>query len=476
MAKPRTMFDKIWDRHTVRGGDHGFALLYVSRHMVYESSFHAFALLGRSGRKVRRPGQTFSTADHFVPTASPAAFRDAETRRLVEKSRRNARDAGIAHFGPDDPRQGIVHVIGPELGIVQPGLLLACADSHVSTLGAFGALALGIGHTESYHVLATQTLWQRRPRLMRMAIEGERPFGVTAKDIILAVIAKLGVSGAVGHAIEFAGSAVRELSMEERMTVCNMAIESGARTALAAPDHKTYAYLDGRPLAPKGEAKRKSMAWWRTLPSDAGATFDAEVTLGAGDVAPMVTWGTAPEDALPITARIPDPAREADPDRRSAMHRAPRLHGAQAGHPTHRRRHRPGVHRLLHQRAPRGPARRRGGREKGARRGAGDRRARLGPGKAAGRGGGAGPGVQSSRIRVAERGVLHVRRHQRRCGRPRRALRLHLEPELRGPGQGPGARTHLMSPAMAAAAALTRPFDRRPPYRPGRLRWNDSID
>ena len=322
MAKPRTMFDKIWDRHTVRGGDHGFALLYVSRHMVYESSFHAFALLGRSGRKVRRPGQTFSTADHFVPTASPAAFRDAETRRLVEKSRRNARDAGIAHFGPDDPRQGIVHVIGPELGIVQPGLLLACADSHVSTLGAFGALALGIGHTESYHVLATQTLWQRRPRLMRMAIEGERPFGVTAKDIILAVIAKLGVSGAVGHAIEFAGSAVRELSMEERMTVCNMAIESGARTALAAPDHKTYAYLDGRPLAPKGEAKRKSMAWWRTLPSDAGATFDAEVTLGAGDVAPMVTWGTAPEDALPITARIPDPAREADPDRRSAMHRA----------------------------------------------------------------------------------------------------------------------------------------------------------
>ena len=321
---PKTMFDKIWDRHTVLSGTDGQSLLYVSRHMVYDSSFHSFDLLKRRGLTVRRPDQTFATADHFVSTLGRAAdaIEDIECRHVVELLHSNARACGIPLFGLDDPRQGIIHVIGPELGIAQPGLLLVCADSHISTLGALGALAIGIGHAESTHVLATQTLWQSKPRLMRIMIGGTRPFGVTAKDIALAVVSAIGVSGAAGHAIEFAGSTIRGLSMEERMTVCNMAIEAGARVGMVAPDETTFAYLDGRPFAPRGASRDRALAYWQTLPSDADAGFDAEVSVDAGDIAPMVTWGMTPGDALPITGVVPDPTAEPNAESRTTMGQA----------------------------------------------------------------------------------------------------------------------------------------------------------
>ena len=321
---PKTMFDKIWDRHTVLSGEAGQALLYVSRHMVYDSSFHSFDFLNRRGLTVRRPNQTFATADHFVSTLGRAvdAIGDAESRHVVELLHTNARASGIPLFALDDPRQGIIHVIGPELGIAQPGLLLVCADSHISTLGALGALSIGIGHAESTHVLATQTVWQSKPKLMRVTVAGVQPFGVTAKDIALAVISVIGVSGAVGHAIEFAGSTIRGLSMEERMTVCNMAIEAGARVGMVAPDETTFAYLDGRPFAPRGAGRDRALAYWRTLPSDVDAGFDAEVSVDAGDIAPMVTWGITPGEALPITGAVPDPMAEADAELRAVMGKA----------------------------------------------------------------------------------------------------------------------------------------------------------
>ena len=321
---PKTMFDKIWDSHTVLSGEGGQSLLYISRHMVYDSSFHAFEFLKRRGLAVRRPGQTFATADHFVSTLGRVvdAIEDAECRHVVELLHANARACGIPLFALDDPRQGIIHVIGPELGIAQPGLLLVCADSHISTLGALGALAIGIGHAESTHVLATQTLWQSKPRLMRVTVAGARPFGVTAKDIALTIVSRIGVSGAAGHALEFAGSTIRGLSMEERMTVCNMAIEAGARVGMVAPDETTFAYLDGRPFAPRGASRDRALAYWQTLPSDADAGFDAEVSVDAGDIAPMVTWGMTPGDALPITGVVPDPTAEPNAESRTTMGQA----------------------------------------------------------------------------------------------------------------------------------------------------------
>ncbi|MDP7650821.1 MAG: 3-isopropylmalate dehydratase large subunit [Rhodospirillales bacterium] len=321
---PKTMFDKIWDRHTVVGGGDGQSLLYISRHMVYDSSFHSFEFLKRRGLPVKRPDQTFATADHFVSTLGReiSAIEDPESRHVVDLLHTNARDCGIPLIGLDDPRQGIIHVIGPELGIAQPGLLLVCADSHISTLGALGALAIGIGHAESTHVLATQTLWQNKPKLMRVTLAGTRPFGVTAKDIALAIVSTIGVSGASGHAIEFAGSTIRGLSMEERMTVCNMAIESGARVGMVAPDETTFAYLDDRPFAPRGTGRDRALAYWRTLPTDSDAGFDAEVSVDAGNIAPMVTWGITPGDALPINSTVPDPTAERDAESRTAMSQA----------------------------------------------------------------------------------------------------------------------------------------------------------
>jgi 3-isopropylmalate/(R)-2-methylmalate dehydratase large subunit len=308
MTAPRSLFDKIWEQHVVTRRE-GEALLYIDRNFVHEGAFHAFAQLAKEGRKVRKPRQTFATADHYVPTVGRerglAGIADAEIRGMVELLEQNARDNEILHLGINDPRQGIVHVIGPELGITQPGLTITCGDSHTSTHGAFGALAFGIGASQLKQILATQCIWQKKPKTMRIVAEGTLKAGVGAKDMILAIIAKIGTAGATGHTIEYAGSAIRAMTMEGRLTVCNMSIEAGARAGMIAPDDTTYEYLSGREFAPKGADWESALRWWRTLPSDEGAPFDSEVHLDADALEPTITWGTTPEEALPVSARIP---------------------------------------------------------------------------------------------------------------------------------------------------------------------------
>jgi len=320
---PRTLFDKIWDRHKVLERD-GHTLIYIDRHLIHDGSNQAFRLLEERGLKLRRPDRTFGTPDHYVPTSSrdPSTITDPDARDMVAAIERNAREHHVTVFGIRDPRQGIIHVVGPEQGLTQPGLTMVCGDSHTSTHGALGALAFGIGASEVAHVMATQSLWQRRPRTMRITVDGRLAPGVFAKDIILAIIARIGAAGGVGHAIEYAGSAIRGLSVEGRLTVCNMSIEAGARAGMIAPDETTYRFLAGRPYAPKGAAWDAAMAYWRGLPSDDGAAFDREVVIDAAGLAPMVTWGTSPEHAAPITATVPDPARAPDADRRAGWESA----------------------------------------------------------------------------------------------------------------------------------------------------------
>jgi 3-isopropylmalate/(R)-2-methylmalate dehydratase large subunit len=324
VAMPRTLFDKIWARHTVLVRPDGATLLHVARHLVHDGSRAGFRALQEKGLKVRRPDRTFGTPDHYVSTLSHEvnAIVEPNRREMVTALAENTSRHGITMFGLGDPRQGIVHVIGPEQGITQPGLLMVCGDSHTATHGALGALAFGIGASEVSHVLATQTLWQTKPRSMRVSVDGTLPQGVTAKDLILAIIARIGAAGGTGHVIEYAGSTFRAMAMEGRLTVCNMSIEAGARAGMVAPDDTTYAYLAGRPYAPKGADWDKALAFWRTLPSDPGASFEREVSLDAAAIAPMVTWGTSPEDAAPITGVVPDPATAATAERREAMLRA----------------------------------------------------------------------------------------------------------------------------------------------------------
>ena len=323
-AHPRTLFDKIWDGHLVDAGDDGTCLLYIDRHLVHEvTSPQAFESLRETGRGVRRPDATLAVADHNVPTTGRAGpIEDEESRLQVDTLEKNVAEFGIPYFSMDDVRQGIVHIIGPEQGFTLPGMTIVCGDSHTATHGAFGALAFGIGTSEVEHVLATQTLVQRRAKNMRITIEGDLAAGVEAKDLILAVIGRIGTAGGTGHVIEYAGDAIRGLSMEGRMTVCNMSIEAGARAGLIAPDAVTFEYLKGKPLAPKAGAWEQALAYWQTLASDDGAVYDAEVAISAADIAPHVTWGTSPEDVLPITGRVPDPAAEADANRRLAMERS----------------------------------------------------------------------------------------------------------------------------------------------------------
>ena len=324
MAKPRTLFDKIWQAHLVHVQEDGTCVLYIDRHLVHEvTSPQAFEGLRTAGRKVRRPKAALAVADHNVPTANRArGIADPESRVQIETLESNCAEFGIPYFSMLDVRQGIVHIIGPEQGLTQPGMTIVCGDSHTSTHGAFGSLAFGIGTSEVEHVLATQTLIQRPARNMRISVEGELPFGVTAKDVILAVIGKIGTAGGTGHVIEYAGSTIRSLSMEGRMTVCNMSIEAGARAGLIAPDETTFEYIKGRPFAPKAAAFEHAVAYWKTLPSDPGASFDREVSLMASEIAPQVTWGTSPEDVLPITGAVPDPQDERDEGKRHAMERA----------------------------------------------------------------------------------------------------------------------------------------------------------
>jgi 3-isopropylmalate/(R)-2-methylmalate dehydratase large subunit len=334
VARGRALFEKIWDRHVVAEGPGGQTLLYIDRHLLHEGAGSALARLRQAGRAVRRPESMAATADHYVPTGDRSRPpEDPEIRALVDDLLGATAGLGIPCFGPSDPRQGIVHVVGPEQGFTQPGITLVCGDSHTSTHGALGALAFGIGSSEVEHVLATQCLWQRRPRLMRVTVEGARPPGVTAKDVVLAAIARVGAAGGTGHAIEWAGPVVAGMTMEERMTVCNMSIEAGARAGLVAPDQTTYAWLEGRPWAPRGQGWEQALAHWRTLPSDPDAVFDREVRLDAGALAPMVTWGTSPMDAASITGRVPDPTGEADPARRQRMERALRYMGLAPGTP-----------------------------------------------------------------------------------------------------------------------------------------------
>jgi 3-isopropylmalate/(R)-2-methylmalate dehydratase large subunit len=325
MAKPRTLFDKIWDAHVVDQQDDGTCLVYIDKHLVHEvTSPQAFEGLRLAGRTVRRPDATLAVADHNVPTSDRSGgIDDAESRLQVDTLTRNCEEFDIELFDMNDVRQGIVHIIGPEQGFTQPGTTIVCGDSHTATHGAFGALAFGIGTSEVEHVLVTQTLLQRPAKNLRIAVDGALSVGVTAKDMILAMIGSIGTAGGTGHVIEYAGEAVRSLSMEGRMTVCNMSIEGGARAGLIAPDETTYAYLEGRPMVPKAGAWEQAVAYWKTLPTDDGASYDKEVVLAAADIAPQVTWGTSPENVVPITGAVPDPDNDArDDNQRQAWERS----------------------------------------------------------------------------------------------------------------------------------------------------------
>jgi len=333
MSKPRTLFDKIWDNHVVDTQPDGTCVIYIDKHLVHEvTSPQAFEGLRLAGRKVHRPDATIAVADHNVPTTDRSlGIEDPESRIQVETLEKNVAEFGVPYFAVDDVRQGIVHIIGPEQGLTQPGMTIVCGDSHTSTHGAFGALAFGIGTSEVEHVLATQTLIQRPAKNMRITVDGELPFGVTAKDMILAIIGKIGTAGGTGHVIEYAGSAVRALSMEGRMTVCNMSIEAGARAGLVAPDETTFDYLKGRPSAPKGAAWEAAVSYWKSLPSDPGAVYDTEIVMKAEDIQPFVTWGNSPEDALPIGANVPRPEEIADEGKRKNVERALGYMGLTAG-------------------------------------------------------------------------------------------------------------------------------------------------
>ena len=316
-SAPRTIIDKIWDAHAIATREDGQTLLFIDRHLLHEGSFHAFDQVRKRGAQLARPDLTFGVADHYVPTRNRTAIAP-EIRRMVDQLVDNTTAHGITLFGLDDPRQGIVHVTVPAQGLTLPGLTIVCGDSHTSTHGAFGAYAFGIGASEVAHVMMTQTLWQKRPKRMRIRVDGALPPGSTAKDIALSFIAQVGADGARGHAIEYAGSVVRALSMEGRLTLCNLSIESGGRLGLVAPDETTFAFLKGRPYAPKGEAFERAVADWRALASDDDALFDREIVIDGSEIAPVVTWGVSPEQALPITAAVPDPDRIDDVSRAEA--------------------------------------------------------------------------------------------------------------------------------------------------------------
>jgi 3-isopropylmalate/(R)-2-methylmalate dehydratase large subunit len=328
-----TLYDKIWDAHLVHEEPGEASVLYIDRHLVHEvTSPQAFEGLRMAKRKVRRPELTLAVADHNVPTTDRSkGIADPESALQVATLEKNAKDFGVTYYAMDDIRQGVVHIVGPEQGLTLPGQTIVCGDSHTATHGAFGALAFGIGTSEVEHVLATQTLQARHSKNMRVTVDGKTAPGITAKDIILAIIGKIGTAGGTGFVIEYDGEAIRSLSMEGRMTVCNMSIEAGARAGLIAPDDTTFEYLKGRPHAPKGAAWEAAVNYWKTLKSDPGARFDVEIKLNAADIPPLVTWGTSPENVVPITGHVPDPAAETDPQRRIAMERMLDYMGLKAG-------------------------------------------------------------------------------------------------------------------------------------------------
>ena len=320
----KTLYDKIWDDHLVHEDNDGTALLYVDRHLVHEvTSPQAFEGLRIQGRQVRKPKLTLAVPDHNVPTTDRSkGISDKQSKIQVDTLRNNCKEFGINLFDVNDKRQGIVHIIGPEQGFTQPGTVIVCGDSHTATHGAFGSLAFGIGTSEVEHVLATQTLIQKKSKNFRVNVNGSLPAGVTSKDVILKIIGTIGTAGGTGYVIEFAGEVIRNLSVEQRMTICNMTIEAGARAGLIAPDDKTIEYFKDRPMSPKGENWTKAVAHWKKLFSDSDAKFDKEVNIDAKDIEPLVTWGTSPQDVSPITGEVPDPEKEKDKDRRTAMYRS----------------------------------------------------------------------------------------------------------------------------------------------------------
>lgn len=338
-SSPKTLFDKIWDHHLVDQGESS-SLIYIDRQLIHEvTSPQAFEGLRVNGRKVRRAEAHLAVADHNVPTTTAdrgsgtKGIQDETSRIQVETLENNCKEFGIKYFDLDDKKQGIVHIVGPEQGLTQPGMTIVCGDSHTSTHGAFGALAFGIGTSEVEHVLATQTLIQNKAKNLLVRIDGELGIGVTAKDIILAIIGKIGTAGATGHVIEYAGSTIENLSMEGRMTICNMSIEAGARAGLIAPDNTTYEYLKGRNLAPQGDDFEKAVKYWESLKTDSGAKYDKEVHLKAEDIAPQVTWGTSPEDSLPITDKVPSPDDFTDSGKKQAVERSLEYMALRAGTP-----------------------------------------------------------------------------------------------------------------------------------------------
>ena len=455
---PRTMFAKNWARHRILERDDGQVLLYADLHFIHDVSAVAFEALRRRGLAIRAPHRTFGTPDHYVPTASRdiATIADPEKRGMAHALMTDSASAGIRCLGLTDPRQGIVHVVGPEQGLSWPGTIIVCGDSHTSTHGALGALAFGIGATEMTHVLATQSLWQRRPKTMRIVVDGRLGDGVGAKDVVLAIIARIGAAGAAGHVVEYAGSAITALSMEGRLTVCNMSIEAGARAGMIAPDDTTFQYLAGRPYAPAGREWEIALDRWRALPSDPGAAFDREVSLAAADIEPMVTWGTSPEDAAPITGRVPDPADAPSAERRDAIARALAYMDLRPGTPLTDVR----VDRVFVGSCTNGRI----------------EDLRSAAAVAAGRKVAAGveawvvPGFGLVKAQAEAEGLDRVFtdagfqwRH------PGCSMCLGTNGDIAGPGQrcastsnrnfvgrqGPGTRTHLLGPAMAAAAAVT---------------------
>ena len=341
MTKARTLYEKIWDAHVVARRDDGTCLIFIDRHLVHEvTSPQAFAGLKANGRKVRRPELTLAVPDHNVPTTARVdasgnrlPIADPESAGQLVALEKNVVEFGVPYIDDIDVRQGIVHVVGPEQGFTLPGSTVVCGDSHTAAHGALGALAFGIGTSEVEHVLATQTLWLSPSKTMEVRVDGDLPAGVSAKDVILHIIGKIGTAGGTGHVIEFRGSTFEAMSIEERLTVSNMAIEGGARAGLIAPDEKTYAYLKGRPMAPTGAAWDKALAWWQSLPTDAGAKFDKSVHINAADIVPSVTWGTSPEDVVPITGSVPAPESFADPSKQEAARKSLAYMGLEPGTP-----------------------------------------------------------------------------------------------------------------------------------------------
>ncbi len=434
-----TLFEKIWESHVVDERPGEPALLYIDLHLVHEvTSPQAFESLRLAGRPVRRPDLTIATMDHNVPTEL-GPIRDPLAKAQLDALAANCAEFGVPLNATGSGSEGIVHVMGPELGLTQPGMTIVCGDSHTSTHGAFGALAFGIGTSEVEHVLATQTLIQSRPKTMRIRFVGDLPFGVTAKDMVLGAIGRIGVAGGVGYTIEFAGPAVEALSMEGRMTICNMTIEGGARAGMIAPDDTTFAYIEGRPGAPKGAAWEQALDAWRGLRSDPGATFDREVEIDVAELVPQVTWGTNPGHGRPDLEHGSGSGVLRRPGRAPRRRARARLHGPRARDAARGDPDRPRLHRLVHELADRGSARRGRGRLRPAGRKLRPRDGRpwLGQGEAPGRERGPRPGLQERRLRMARGGLLDVPRHEPRHPRRGRALRLDLEPQLRGaPGRG----------------------------------------